>query len=97
LTAQGDSLRVLDVFVLKPGASFVNKTDSSYFAIPRYRLERLVVKAMLADSLPLIWQRDHERLLAEIDRQESNVSFWRYVSTSAGLVAMLEALILILK
>jgi hypothetical protein len=99
LRAQSDSLiaRVENVFVLRPGSSFINRSDSTYYAIPRYRLERIEVKAELSDSIRELWARDRERLLAEIDKQESNVSFWRYVSTSAGLIALLEAVVRILK
>ena len=95
--AQTDSLRVKDVFVLKPGSSFVNITDSTYFAIPRYRLEHLLVDAQLADSLRVMWTRDRVRLTDLLSIEEGRSSFWRTVAEVTGVVVLLELLGLILR
>jgi hypothetical protein len=85
-----------DVQILKPGAMFQNRTDSTLFVLTRYRLERLVIRSELADSLKVFWQKDREQLLGENLKLQGDVFFWRTVSISAGFVLGIEVLRIVL-
>jgi hypothetical protein len=68
---------VQDVFILPPGASFVNITDSTYFALPRVRLVRLVRDAQLSDSLTQVLARQEAHYITQLMQCESTQRFWQ--------------------
>lgn len=78
--------------VIAPRAVFTNATDSTYFAIPRYRLIRLLRDAQLSDSLTAAWQADIEQKYKEIEAAERSLAFWRPVAI-AGIAAVTVLLI----
>lgn len=80
--------RTADVHIVRPDSSFTNDTDSTFFAISRYRVERLVARAELADSLAIEWTREY------ID-QENDRRWWRSVAFVSVIVAVVEFAILI--
>jgi len=80
--------RSADVFIVRPDSVFVNGSDSTYFAIPRYRIELLLAKADLSDSLEVGWKRDYQD-------QESNLFLWRSAAYVFVVATLLEFLIII--
>jgi spermidine/putrescine-binding protein len=96
-TLASDSNRVSDIFILRTGYSFTNQTDSTYYAIPRYRLQKLLLQAELADSIRVLWRKDRDSLGLLIEKNGSNAILWRNAATVAGGFAVLEAVLLIFK
>lgn len=72
-----DEIVALDVFVLRPGSTFVNRTDSTYFALPRYRLERLTAQAVTGDTLKAMWFRDRADWARELESEQNSKFWWR--------------------
>lgn len=83
--------KIDDLYIVPPRATFVNQSDSTYFAVPRYRLERLLRDAMISDSLAVQWQAT----LDQLAQRERSLFFWRTVAivgTTAFLVTLLADL-----
>lgn len=74
--------------MLPPGASFTNLHDSTYFALPRYRLERLVRDAVLSDTLQALANRSLSAVAVELDRAQNERAAWKLTALAAGALAV---------
>jgi hypothetical protein len=85
------SSHVKDVFVLPHGASFFNTTDSTYFAIPRYRVVKMLASSQLVDSIQAAWQARENIFYQETVSSNSKITFWRSAAyvTAAGFIISL--------
>ena len=88
---------VNDVFILPHGATFTNTSDSTYFAVPRYRMERLLVNAHLVDSVAKFWQMDALKKDNVLTIEETRTGFWRTVAVPAVIVSLLELVLIIVR
>jgi hypothetical protein len=91
-TQPGDS-----VIVVRSGQSFQNHDTITYFAISRPRIEKLLEKAALADSLPILWQRSSMEADKKLQESETNASRWQWLATLAGAITIVELIILVVK
>ena len=95
LAQTSDTTKVQDVYIVRPGGGFANITDSTYYAIPRYRVERLLRDAQLGDSIKVMWIHSEERQASAIEHLESQRSFWKTTSIVSAVVAALELIIIL--
>lgn len=82
--------KVRDVIILRSGETFINTTDTTFFVLSRFRLERLVTDAQLSDSVKTLWESD-------VGRMEAEKTFWKVTTYSAIVVSVVEFLILMFK
>lgn len=79
-------LRVDDIFVIPPKLTFTNSTDSTYFALPRYRLQKLLVDSQMLDTVQAVYRRSIDELVRECESLERGRNFWRLAALAAGAV-----------
>ncbi len=84
---------VRDVFVLPTGASYINLTDSVYFALPRYRLERLARDAIAGDTLQSMLQRQAERYEHKLNKSNYSLHLWQGIAVSSLGIIIISLLI----
>jgi hypothetical protein len=83
------------VVVIHPGESFTNHSDSSYYALPRYRAQRLLRDAILSDSIQQIASRsiaDLEQRANELGRERS---VWKTAAIVEGVLAAIGMVLLL--
>ena len=91
--------KVGDIYILKPGTVFTNGTDSTYFAIPRYGLEKMLVQARLADTLRGIAQnlaKEHDEAIQNARGIERSRDFWRTLAHGSTAVIVAEIALVII-
>jgi|WetSurMetagenome_2_1015567.scaffolds.fasta_scaffold390738_4 hypothetical protein len=88
LTAQNKDT----VVVITAHSAFVNGSDETYFAMSRTRIEKLLVKAAMSDSLEKFWRADNQKLTQQIADADAEGGFWRTVAIlCASVVAVVMA------
>lgn len=86
-----------DVTIVHPGESFRNDSTATMFVLPRYRLERLLVQAVLSDSMGAMWKLDAQARSDELAQVEAARSFWRSGAFAVLIVAAVEFLVLVIR
>jgi hypothetical protein len=88
-----DSSRVRELFTVLHGATFTNLTDSVYFAIIRYRFERLLRDAELSDSLRIMYVRGMAGKDLELERKSQSIFLWRTSTIVAAVMTIITLLV----
>lgn len=97
--AQTKGAKYASPVLVPAGTMFVNATDSTYFAISRLMLERLVVKAKLADTLEFFVKnlaKDNDKLAQSAKSIEQSRDFWRTLALGSTAVIVAEIAIMII-
>lgn len=84
---------VKNVYIIPGGATFTNYTDSVYFALPRYRVERLLRDAIMSDTIKSLYLHWIEQTEKENMKTYSTIKFWQGTALTAALITILTLII----